>query len=112
MTFEAGTIVLIPFPYSDLSVTKKRPVLMLTQPDGFGDFVAMPLTTKTQRAPALKVAAGALPLGGALPLNSWVKTGTVFSLSESQIVKPLGRVAEGDRAYCVQQLCQYLSRGN
>ncbi len=51
--FEAGAVVLIPFPYSNLSNVKKRPVLMLTRPDGRGDFVAMPLTSQAQPSPAL-----------------------------------------------------------
>ncbi|MEO6322285.1 MAG: MazF family transcriptional regulator, partial [Polaromonas sp.] len=62
--FEPGTLVLIPFPFSDLSATKKRPVLMLTQPDALGDFVGMPVTSKAQPAPALQLAAGPLPGGG------------------------------------------------
>ncbi len=110
--FEPGTLVLIPFPYSDLSATKKRPVLMLTRPDAMGDFIGMPLTSRPQPAPALQLDAGPLPLGGALPLASWVKTDTVFSLSESQIVKPIGQVTEVNRAYCVQQLCRHLHQGS
>ena len=31
--FERGDLVLIPFPFSDLSAAKKRPVLLLTRPD-------------------------------------------------------------------------------
>lgn len=109
--FEAGTVVLIPFPYSDLSAIKKRPVLMLTQPDARGDFVAMPLTSQAQPSPALRLDAGPLPLGGTLPLTSWVKTETVYSLSEAEVVKTIGRVAEQSRAYCVQHLCLYLNKG-
>ena len=112
--FEPGTVVLIPFPYSDLSATKKRPILMLTQTDRLGDFIGMPLASKPQSAPApaLRLAAGALPLGGALPVDSWVKTDTVFSLCESQVVKTIGRVSDENRTYCVQHLCQYLNRGH
>lgn len=111
MAFEPGTLVLLPFPYSDLSATKKRPVLMLTQPDALGDFIGMPLTSKPQAAPALQLNAGPLPAGGMLPLTSWVKTDTVFSLCESQIIKPLGQVTDENRTYCVQQLCKYLNQG-
>jgi mRNA interferase MazF len=108
---EAGTIVLIPFPYSDLSNAKKRPVLMLTQPDAQGDFVGMPLTTKYQSSPALQIAAGPLKVSGMLVANSWVKTDTVFSLCESQITKVLGCVAQAERTYCVQHLCAFLNKG-
>lgn len=48
--FEAGTVVLIPFPNSDLSASKDRPVLMLAQPDARGDFVGMPLTHQSTTA--------------------------------------------------------------
>ncbi|MEN9376091.1 MAG: hypothetical protein RL710_1248 [Pseudomonadota bacterium] len=108
---EAGTIVLIPFPYSDLSNVKKRPVLMLSQPDHQGDFVGMPLTTKRQPSPALQIAAGPLNVSGSLVANSWVKTDTVFSLCETQVIKVLGCVAQTERTYCVQQLCIFLNKG-
>ena len=109
--FEAGTVVLMPFPFSDSSANKRRPVLMLTQPDHQGDFVGMPLTSQPQPAPALRLLPGPMAMGGVLPLASWVKTDTVYSLSETRIVKTIGRMGEDSRTYCVQQLCGYLNRG-
>lgn len=38
MMLSPSDIVQIPFPYSDLSHQKRRPVLLLTAPDAFGDF--------------------------------------------------------------------------
>lgn len=32
--FERGDLLLVPFPFSDLSAAKRRPVLALTAPDG------------------------------------------------------------------------------
>lgn len=112
MMLEAGVIVMMPFPFSDSSATKKRPVLMLTQPDHQGDFVGMPLTSQPQPSPALRLAAGALALGGSLPVASWVKTDTVYSLNEARVVKTLGQVDADLRIYCVQQLCSYLHKGH
>lgn len=109
--FDVGSIVLIPFPYSDLSATKKRPVLMLTRPDKQGDFIGMPLTSKFQPSPALRLEAGNLSGNGKLPLTSWVKTDTVFSLCLSQIIKAIGQITETERNYCINHLCQYLHKG-
>jgi mRNA interferase MazF len=65
--FEAGELVMLPFPFSDLSSTKRRPVLVLTVPDKQDDFVACPVTSRAgwlnarHLAPE-DLAAGALPL--------------------------------------------------
>jgi len=109
--FEAGTVVVMPFPFSDASATKRRPVLMLTQPDHQGDFVGMPLTSQPQLAPALPLLPGPMAMGGTLPLASWVKTDTVYSLNQARIVKVIGRLGEDSRGYCIKQLCLYLNRG-
>jgi mRNA interferase MazF len=42
--FERGDLLLVPFPFSDLSATKRRPVLALTALDEYGDFIALPVT--------------------------------------------------------------------
>jgi len=39
-------IVQIPFPFSDLAQQKRRPVLLLTSPDIFGDFLAAAITSQ------------------------------------------------------------------
>jgi len=46
--FERGDLLLVPFPFSDLSAAKRRPVLALTTPDAYGDFIALPVTSRPQ----------------------------------------------------------------
>ncbi len=41
MTCKPGELVGIPFPYSDLTTKKRRPVLVLTNPDRRGDFMGL-----------------------------------------------------------------------
>ena len=38
--FERGDLLLVPFPFTDLSAAKRRPVLALTAPDSYGDQAA------------------------------------------------------------------------
>ncbi|TAJ77162.1 MAG: type II toxin-antitoxin system PemK/MazF family toxin [Gallionellaceae bacterium] len=48
----AGQIVLTPFPYSDLTGTKLRPVLMLRQASRFDDWLVCMVSSQVQQAEA------------------------------------------------------------
>ena len=48
----AGQIVLTPFPYSDLSGAKLRPVLMLRQASRFDDWLVCMVSSQLQQAEA------------------------------------------------------------
>lgn len=48
-------IAQIPFPFSDLVHKKLRPVLLLTDPDTFGDFLAAAITSQAGHADAISL---------------------------------------------------------
>lgn len=109
MKLDAGSIVLVPFPYTDLSASKKRPVLLLTDSNARGDFIAMALTSRSQTEHAVSIAGGPLPLGGALVTDSWVRTDKIITLRQTVVSKVMGRVDAQTRLQCVQQLCHALN---
>ena len=109
MKLNAGSIALVPFPYTDLSASKRRPVLLLTDPNARGDFIAMALTSRTQTDHAIAIAGGPLPLGGALVTDSWVRTDKIITLRQTVVSKVIGRVDAQTRLQCVQQLCHALN---
>jgi mRNA interferase MazF len=52
MKYRQGQIVLVPFPYSDLSGSKRRPVLIVSNDEyntSFPDIVVAAITTKTTK---------------------------------------------------------------
>ena len=112
MTLEPGSVALVPFPFSDLSASKKRPVLLLTAADARGDFIAMALTSKAQNHHAIALPAGPLPQGGALPVASWIRTDQVITLHSTLVTKFLRRVSETTRQACVAPLCSSLHQGS
>ncbi len=108
MIFDVGTIVLVPFPYSDLSASKRRPVLMLTGVNDRGDFIAMALTTKRRTTNSVALTKGPLARGGMLPRDSWICTDKIITLRQTVVIKALGRTDSQTRAACVHGLCDFL----
>jgi mRNA interferase MazF len=79
---ERGDLLLVPFPFSDLSTSKRRPLLALTAPDRYGDFIALPVTSRPQTEHALPIAATDLTQGS-LPAASWIRTNRIVTLNVS-----------------------------
>ncbi len=108
--FEWGDLVLISFPFSDLSAAKKRPVLMLTRPDAYGDFIALAVTSRPQTDHGIALDPADL-VQGSLPLASWILTDRVVTLNASLIVKEFGRVSEAVITAAVSRICAFVGHG-
>ncbi len=91
MNCSPGDLVLIPFPFSDLQATKKRPVLALTSLDRHGDFIGLAVTSVPQPPPNLLIDSTDLS-AGSLPQVSWVRVDKVFTLDHRLVIKGLGRL--------------------
>lgn len=91
MTCRRGDLVLVPFPFTDLSAEKRRPVLCLTDADGFGDFLAAAVTTKGHHIHALPLDRFDMTRGH-LPSASWVRVDRLITLNQSLASKTFGAV--------------------
>jgi len=105
--FERGDLLLVPFPFTDLSAAKRRPVLALTAPDGYGDFVALPVTSRPQSAHGVPLTRADL-MRGSLPTASWIRTDRIVTLNASLVVKSIGRVSEEAVGAAVQRFCTHI----
>lgn len=104
MNCNPGDLLFIPFPYSDLRSTKKRPVLVLTAPDKHGDFIALAVTSVPTNEHAVQIDDRVL-VTGALPRASWIRLDKIFTLSQGSIIKPLGALAPGTMQTILVRLC-------
>jgi len=82
-------IVQIPFPFSDMSRKKCRPVLLLTSPDSFGDFLVVAITSQAGHGDAISLHDDDI-VEGRLPKRSWVRGTRLFSLNQNVVVVTLG----------------------
>jgi mRNA interferase MazF len=109
--FRRCDLVLLPFPYTDLSAAKRRPVVILTDPDMRGDFLAAQVTSQAGHP-------GALPLhdadlsAGKFPKPSYVRPEKLFTLNVSLIVQRAGRFSEDAFGRVRAGVCTSIGCGN
>ena len=88
---KTGDIVLIPFPFTDLSSSKRRPALLLTNPDRDGDFIAAAVTSKAGHDASVPLSTAQLS-SGSLPKASWIRADKLFTFQSSIVHKQIGSV--------------------
>jgi mRNA interferase MazF len=106
MTYKPATIALVPFPYSDLSGQKQRPVLILKEPDPYGDVLCLAITSQTH---SLSVMIDPRDLdSGSLKRKSWVRIDKLFTLNSQIFVKELAVVKPHIFNRVTRAVCNYL----
>ena len=87
----AGSVILIPFPFSELSQSKIRPALVLANAER-GDWILCQITSKPyadKRAVQLDEADFT---GGGLELTSYVRPGKIFTANEALMIETVGQL--------------------
>jgi len=105
-SFERGTIVLLPFPFSDLTGAKLRPAVIVSPLYPSDDLLVVALTS-----------AGEALRPGEFPIQCWRQAGLLHpsfakralaSVSGDLARKSLGRLQESDLARLEDALCLWL----
>jgi len=85
----AGSVVLVPFPFSDLSRSKLRPSIILADV-GRGDYVLCQVTSNPYSDPiALELSDGSFAVGS-LQRTSFARPGKLFTAHESIVQATVG----------------------
>jgi len=90
-------IVLVPFPFSDLSAAKFRPVIVMSNDDynkKFRDFIAIPLTSNPKTREHTVQVTNKEMARGSLPLASVGKVDKIFSLEQSLVRRTFGQLRQ------------------
>lgn len=89
----AGAVVLVRFPFSDLSSSKLRPALVVAAAGGT-DWALSQITSKAYGDPlAVPLRAASFAEGG-LPLESFVRPSKLFTANDSIIVRQVGQLSD------------------
>jgi len=87
----AGVVVLVRFPFSDLSSSKLRPALVVASAGG-ADWVLCQITSNPYSDPSAVALMKASFDHGGLPRESFVRPGKLFTANESIVVRPVGEL--------------------
>jgi mRNA interferase MazF len=94
ISFKAGDIVLVRFPFTDLSSTKKRPAVIVNTQEyatRYHDYILVPLTSVQQ---AGQCALSCWKEAGLLK-PTWAKA-MIVTLSDSVLIKTIGHLHNED----------------
>jgi len=95
ITFEAGDIVLVPFPFTNMSQTKPRPVLILSNTaynKSSLDFVCCGITSNLNNKDHSILLDPNDMEDGTIPKKSRIKFNKIFTLEKTLIIKKIGKV--------------------
>jgi mRNA interferase MazF len=94
VTPAAGAVVLVRFPFSDLSQTKLRPAVVLAEA-GRGDWILCQVTSKPYGdSRAIKLEDASLT-SGSLRMTSYARPGKLFTANRDLIVAEVARLKSG-----------------
>jgi len=87
-----GDVVVIPFPFSNLSASKKRPALVLANLQG-DDILLCQITSQNSiERTALPLKTGDF-VNGTLPSNSFIRPMRLFTADKTLIIRKAGTIS-------------------
>ena len=103
----AGAVVLVPFPFSDLSLSKLRPAVVLADA-GRGDLVLCQVTSNSYSDPLAVELSPSSFSGGSLQRTSYARPGKLFTASGTLVVRQVGTLTPDTLVHLVGQVVTVL----
>jgi len=89
--FIKGDVVIIPFPFSNLSASKRRPALVLADLPGDDIILCQITSQQTKDIFAVPLLTTDL-ISGYLPIDSYIRPTCIFTADKSIIIRQAGKV--------------------
>ncbi len=106
--FVKGDIIVIPFPFSDLSNTKKRPAVVISVLDG-NDLILCQITSSRKDDYSIKLDNKDF-LEGSLDIESNIRPNKLFTADKSLILYKIGMLKENKITEIIQKIEQIIRK--
>lgn len=110
--YKQGDIVLIPVPFTDLSLNKKRPVLVLSNANynlKSMDIVVVAITSNISEKEYSVLFANNDMIDGSIKLTSCIRADKIYTLSKAIVIKKIGAVKTQVIDNVIEKIMQWLS---
>lgn len=109
--FATRQVILLPFPFSDLSANKLRPALLLATVDK-GDWVLCQITSKPYADAQAIALTDADFAQGSLQLTSYARAGKLFTAHQSLFQRVVGTLKKAAHQRVVEQVVALLHKAS
>ena len=102
-----GDVVVLPFPFSDLSASKRRPALVVAKGE-YGDVILCQITSKTKKgAENIEVKNNDFQ-EGSLKITSYIKTRKIFTADLGLILYRAGKIKKDKIKEIEDDICRII----
>lgn len=105
--FVKGEVVVLPFPFSDLSASKRRPALVITPLQG-DDVILCMITSSAVRDNNTIPLARTDFAGSGLPRSSYVRPNRLFTADSRIILRSAGKITDGKLQEVVEAIIEII----
>ncbi|MCZ7669983.1 MAG: type II toxin-antitoxin system PemK/MazF family toxin [Chloroflexi bacterium] len=107
--FVKGDVVVLPFPFSDLSTSKKRPALVIAPVQTHQDVILCMITSRaTQDNSAISITETDFEYGS-LPKESNVRANRLFTADASLILRTAGKLSAAKIDEVITEIVRIIS---
>ncbi|MDO8624964.1 MAG: type II toxin-antitoxin system PemK/MazF family toxin [Candidatus Diapherotrites archaeon] len=104
-----GDVVVVPFPFSDLSAAKRRPALVLSVLAG-SDLILSEITSRPVKDSYFVGLSKDDFASGGLQVESYVRLNKIFTAKDSIVLYNAGRVTKGKRDEAIRKVVEILKQ--
>lgn len=108
--FVKGDVVVLPFPFSDLRSSKKRPALVVAPVEPYDDLILCMITSKKKRDVNSVPLTQADFVTGNLPHDSNVRPNRLFTADATIILRTAGKLDQRKMGEVVDEIVQIIRR--
>ena len=100
-----GDVVVLPFPFSDLSASKRRPALVVAQGE-YGDVILCQITSKPKRGAESVEVRDKDFQEGKLKITSYIRPRKIFTADLGLILYRIGRIKKEKAGEVEDAICK------